>query len=52
MIHMSTCEESSQGDKRIFEKPDREKEKKKKTEREFNFFFSNDHSLKNFITFS
>lgn len=51
MIHMSTCEESSQGDKRIFEKPDREKEKKK-TEREFNFFFSNDHSLKNFITFS
>lgn len=30
MIHMSTCEESSQGDKRIFEKPDREKEKKKK----------------------
>lgn len=34
MIHMSTCEESSQGDKRIFEKPDREKEKKKKKQRE------------------
>lgn len=33
MIHMSTCEESSQGDKRIFEKPDREKEKRKNRER-------------------
>lgn len=37
MIHMSTCEESSQGDKRIFEKPDREKEKKKKNRERVQF---------------
>lgn len=38
MIHMSTCEESSQGDKRIFEKPDREKEKKKQRESSISSF--------------